>query len=252
MYRGEFSTRPETGPNLTGQLTRMLQSCQSSQDINLRSLTTHDPHLFDHPEITSLVARLSQNPDKNSYPLAILLSQIPFSRLSTEVQNHLNPQYLSCIAEIDPEYTDPENYKWWLCASAEEKLEQALNKQMVVLANHYLLSKFCGRETALCLHTFRTANDVVFVAGNWYSRTDSYSIRSLRAAHDSGFSQVSLPDSSWALMRPLQHNSGTPPQDLLNLARRTALSLPSQLPSTIDGLSRHDIRTSPKYLEVYK
>lgn len=183
--------------------------------------------------IIDLVSAMSFDTDTFRTGLGILLSMVKYDEIPEETRERLNP-YL-----IDAEFAMviQKNF-WYLCGAAEPRLRIALRKGAAIVVNDHLVVKFYGKLSALCTKTFTTTNGVTFLAGNWYSPSDSESREGLRNAFDQGKSHVTLQSGEWALMRTIEDKDG----ELLAAAQDYAANAPMRLPETIGGESRMHFR----------
>lgn len=98
----------------------------------------------------------------------------------------------------------------------------------------------------MCLNTFSTKDGGTFLAGNWYSPTDSQSRETIRGAFDGGTAKIVLQGGEWTIMRPLAEDRGRMPEEILQGARQFAAKLPDRLPDQMEGMTRHGYRVARK------
>lgn len=143
---------------------------------------------------------------------------------------------------------------WYLCATSEQKLEQALEKQAALVVNNFLVLKFIGKMTALCIKDMDIGG-AHFKKGMWYSPVD-FVRDSLRSNFEAGVRQVTQPNGQWVEMRELngqsvdenrQYTDELDPEQvaerehtIMEEAIRYAASAETELPDSIDGQPRED------------
>lgn len=222
-------------------LLREIFSKVSSSDLGAVLTQAHIrlselPQILNDQTIIHLVEFMLDDPERYKFQLGSILSQIPLANIPKNLQTRL------LSATSDSEFkVKMYNGGWWLCSSAEPRLARSVTNQAVVLVNSNFLVKFDGKFSAVCLETVSNAQGT-FVAGNWYSPTDTELKLALRDAFDSGIARINLAKGEWTLMRPLAEYDHELPDEMLTRLKDFADQLPDSLPPTIDGVSRKQYR----------
>ncbi|MDO8609497.1 MAG: hypothetical protein Q7R95_03030, partial [bacterium] len=195
------------------------------------------PDLLNDRVIYNLISVMADNLEKHRFTLGTILSQITLSNIPQSVIDKLAPIMSNMEFAIKPE-----NQNWYLCGMAEPRLRRSMEKGAVILINHVLLAKFDGKFSALCLQNITTKSGATFLAGNWYSPTDSASREALKTTFDAGNAKIDLTQGEWTIMRPLAEDHGKTPAEILEEAKKYAEKLPDTLPMEIDHMSRKRYR----------
>lgn len=207
------------------------------QQLNIR--LDQLPDIMSNSAVTNLLAIMADDPDKYKFQIGVLLSQIPIDKLPDPLTQKLKPTLTNLEFKINVGQGN-----WWLCGRAEPRLINCLRNGAAVLVNGFLLVKFEGKFSALCIRTTSIPNGQTFVEGNWYSPVSQDLKESVRRGFDDGRSSLAIPSGEWAMIRPLSRDlsSGLSPSEILEQAQRHASSMPDRLPDRINGMSRSDYR----------
>ncbi len=152
----------------------------------------------------------------------------------------------------------PNERGWYLCSESERRLRKAIKDSAILVVNEYMVVKFIGKLTALCINNYSSNNGQVFIEGNWYSPTDDELKEQIRNAFDAGNSRLES-IGNWSLMRPIaarQNYSkadslrGSLIQPLIRIMNRRYMrrvkkyidKLPDKFPQNIKGEPRHQYR----------
>ena len=163
------------------------------------------------------------------------MRHIPLSKLEALSRLGPNRKYPGIVPqsvrEAAPqlEFTIVSNEReWQLCGSAEPRMRDSFKEKTLINVNGFLLVKFRGRMTALCIKN-TVVNGNTFTAGTWYSPVGDELRQKLRDDFDAGTTVVAYETGEWTRMRESYDDSGT----LLKEARRYARNMPRVIPEMV-------------------
>lgn len=163
---------------------------------------------------------------------------------------------INVVKELFPEanvltsdYQISFEHKYWdLCGSSEVRLQNALDDTAVLVIDDFLLLKFYGRLTALCLKDAITPSGQFFLKGCFYSPTDSKNREQLRQDfYQNSSTSVMLHNSSaWVVLRPVEADEklNKNPQEFIQTVDEYVKKLPSVLPDLIHQQTRQEAAES--------
>lgn len=181
--------------------------------------------IFQHPCVFGLIEGMLANASTYRRELAFFFALLPIDRLPHPLHLKLALFSLTLSGSVLPAYCS-----WYVCGAAEERLQQAMQDQAVLLVNGVILLKFYGKLSGVAVQSALLTDGTQLIAGCWYAPIDQR--EEIRAAFDRGESRWSG-EGQWALLRDLDD----PDDTLLQSARTYADTLPPQLPQQIGGFS---------------
>lgn len=237
----EGSLSDSTGQERAGLIRALFSSSSSTaftSNVENTGLKLDQlPDLILNDGMFVLISAMLEHPDKYKMQLGIILSQLNYDQMPDELKAKLKPHMLGLDFSIKTSHG-----AWFLCDKAEPRLKQSIQEGAVMAIgdkdNPYLLVKFIGKLSALCLQDVIMQDGKVFVKGNWYSPTDNETRDSLKVAFDAGQGRVNLQKGSWALMRSIRPRDGKTAEELVNEALQVAIDIPDVYPCKkiiIDG-----------------
>jgi hypothetical protein len=198
--------------------------------------------------MSAMVSAMLDRPESYRMQLGIIGSLVTLDQMQEDVVEKLNPHHSGLDISLEPSHDT-----WDLCGSTETRLIHAIADGGVMAVgeedNPYLLLKFKGKLTALCVQNVATEEGKVFVQGNWYSPTGD-TRGDLTHAFDAGLGNVT-PQGSWALMRPVEEVGVKTAEDVIAIGKKVARRLSTALPrqdATYHGvtMSRSQYRAAMK------
>ncbi|MEO8581928.1 MAG: hypothetical protein ABI425_05145 [Patescibacteria group bacterium] len=143
---------------------------------------------------------------------------------------------------LKSEYQIVLSHKHWdLCDKSERRLDLSLTHGAVLNVDGFLLIKFFGRFTALCLKDSISSNGNVFIKGCFYTPVDSNireDIKNRFYTNSSRDIKLNNPEQ-WLLMRPLELSDQSTDSYLDEIEKKLQ-KLSQTLPARIMGKSRKD------------
>ena len=147
---------------------------------------------------------------------------------------------------------------WFLCGAAEERLQRAMESGAVIVVNEFLLMKFIGKLSALCVKDMNMGT-TKFKKGFWYAPLDTELREQVRNDFDAGHKKVTYKSGKWVQIRKIEgSNFGNIPWDtpefiekiLEHRNSRTFMKKTvhyvknsgNKLPDSINDMTREDFR----------
>ncbi len=168
-----------------------------------------------------------------------------------------------------PEYAEKFEFKivkthngWYLCSASEERLIEAIRFNSAMIINDFLVLKFVGKMTALCIKDTKVG-DQMFRKGYWYSPVDLDTRNSLTEDFDNGKRKVKYQKGQWQEMRAVNGENfenitwsefelrrkskiKNNEKKILRVAEKYARKSKGVLPEKIDAMTRSQFRAYRK------
>jgi hypothetical protein len=204
------------------------------QNLSLNQI----PEILSNSVVTMLIEIMADDSDKYKFQLGVLLSQVTIEKLPESLIAKLKPVIANLELHIRVGYET-----WWLCGQAEPRLIESIRDRAAVLVDGFMLLKFSGKFSGLCIQTTTLANGQLFIEGNWYSPIGGLRDQ-IRQEFDSGNAKITVSTGEWAMIRPVANDgtNGFAANEIIEQARTYASSIPDRLPDRIRGQQRREYR----------
>ncbi|MBP9781513.1 hypothetical protein KBC89_02555, partial [Candidatus Woesebacteria bacterium] len=204
------------------------------QNLSLNQI----PDILSNSVVTMLIEIMADDPDKYKFQLGVLLSQVTIDKLPETLIAKLKPVIANLELQIRVGYET-----WWLCGESEPRLIESIRDRAAVLVDGFILIKFTGKFSGLCVQTTTLANGQSFIEGNWYSPIGGLRDQ-IKQEFDSGNSKIAVSTGEWAMIRPVANDgrNGFTANEVLEQAQAYVASMPDSLPDRIRGQQRREYR----------
>lgn len=205
------------------QLTRKILESDSTDNGSFNNVLKDVPleQVVDDEFVINLVNLMCREPKKFLFQIGLLLSKIPFDRISPENRSVIATHLTDLEINIKAGHGG-----WCLCSEAEPLLAKSIRLDAVLLVNDSLLMKFVGKPSALCIRSYSTRQGTTFVKGNWYAPVDYLTRVKLNQSFDNSLTRVDIPNGEWALMRAIGPHRDKKPMEILSVIENYCQTMP--------------------------